>query len=157
MLKVCDIAEYILQKQGPMSAMKLQKLVYYSQAFSLALDDQPLFKEDFEAWTYGPVCRELYEQHRGVFLVSAVKENLKEIPEKQRSRINDALKKYGSFDGVRLSEITHAEPPWVEARKRHHPTSGLCREVITQESMKQFYRNDLSLSSIPKSEQEAVL
>ena len=45
--------------------MKLQKLVYYCQAWSLAWDDVPLFDEDFPAWANGPVCPELFDLHHG--------------------------------------------------------------------------------------------
>ena len=50
---VFDTAKYILEKCGTMSTMKLQKLCYYSQAWSLVWDDAPLFDEDFEAWAMG--------------------------------------------------------------------------------------------------------
>ncbi len=52
-----------------MSAMKLQKLVYYSQAWSLVWDDEELFPEEFRAWANEPVCRELYDAVKGSFNV----------------------------------------------------------------------------------------
>ncbi|MDY6802276.1 MAG: DUF4065 domain-containing protein, partial [Cyanobacteriota bacterium] len=55
MVKVMDVAAYILKKLGPLSAMKLHKLLYYSQAWSLVWDEQPLFSERIEAWANGPV------------------------------------------------------------------------------------------------------
>ena len=63
MATVFDVAKYILDKAGSMSAMKLQKLVFYSQAMSLVWDDLPLFDDDFEAWDKGPVCRALFNAH----------------------------------------------------------------------------------------------
>ncbi len=68
-LSVHDVAAYILKKQGEMSAMKLQKLVYYSQAWSLVWDEKPLFRAQVEAWANGPVARSLYDKHRGQFAV----------------------------------------------------------------------------------------
>ncbi|MCP4695510.1 MAG: DUF4065 domain-containing protein [Gammaproteobacteria bacterium] len=65
-----DVARYILEKQGKMSAMKLQKLVYYSQAWSLVWDEEELFSEDFEAWANGPLLRSLYNIHKGLFNAS---------------------------------------------------------------------------------------
>lgn len=44
MANVFDTAKYILEQSGPMSAMKLQKLCYYSQVWSLVWDDSPLFE-----------------------------------------------------------------------------------------------------------------
>lgn len=43
MANVLDVAAYVLAKRGPMTAMKLQKLVYYSQAWHLVWDEEPLF------------------------------------------------------------------------------------------------------------------
>ncbi len=47
---VFDVARYILHVKGQMSTMKLQKLCYYAQAWSLVWDDRPLFNEEFRAW-----------------------------------------------------------------------------------------------------------
>ncbi|HSS48337.1 MAG TPA: type II toxin-antitoxin system antitoxin SocA domain-containing protein, partial [Thermoanaerobaculia bacterium] len=65
MTTVHNVAAYILQKQGEMTAMKLQKLVYYSQAWSLVWDEEPLFAERVEAWANGPVVPDLYREHKG--------------------------------------------------------------------------------------------
>ena len=53
MSNVFDVAKYILQKQGPMTSMKLQKLVYYSQAWALVWDDERIFPEKIELITVG--------------------------------------------------------------------------------------------------------
>lgn len=52
---IFDAAKFILEQLGQMSTMKLQKLCYYAQAWSLVWDDAPLFEEDFQAWANGPV------------------------------------------------------------------------------------------------------
>ncbi|MDC7291062.1 DUF4065 domain-containing protein [Blautia schinkii] len=70
MANVFDTAKYILEQSGTMSTMKLQKLCYYSQAWSLVWDDSPLFNEDFQAWTNGPVCSELFFKTQGKYSVS---------------------------------------------------------------------------------------
>ena len=68
MATVHDVAAYILEHHGPMTAMKLQKLVFtYSQAWSLVWDEQALFPERIEAWANGPVVPALYDQHRRRF------------------------------------------------------------------------------------------
>ena len=65
MATVFDVAKYILEQLGPLSTMKLQKLCYYAQAWSLAWDEEPLFPHEFEAWVNGPVCRELFIAIKG--------------------------------------------------------------------------------------------
>ena len=67
-----DVAAYILSHLGPMTTMKLQKIVYYCQAWSLVWDEKLLFKEDIEAWANGPVVRELFNYHRGQYMISSV-------------------------------------------------------------------------------------
>ncbi|VEI13109.1 Uncharacterized phage-associated protein [Trueperella bialowiezensis] len=69
MAGIADVAARILDNHGVMSTMKLQKLVFYAQAESLATTGQPLFSEDFQAWRGGPVSLALYRQHRGLFLI----------------------------------------------------------------------------------------
>ncbi|MDO6575142.1 Panacea domain-containing protein, partial [Staphylococcus pasteuri_A] len=78
--------------------MKLQKLVYYSQAWSLVWDEEELFSEDFEAWANGPVLRTVYEQHRGMFKVKSdtfSKGDPKNLTEDQIDTIDSVLKFYG--------------------------------------------------------------
>ena len=65
-----DVARHILSQRA-MTAMKMQKLAYYSQAWHLAREGSPLFVEPVEAWVNGPVVRDLYETHRGQFSLSS--------------------------------------------------------------------------------------
>ena len=71
MVNIVDVAAYILGEiGGEISTMKLQKLCYYSQAWTLVWSGKELFNEDFEAWVNGPVCKELFKKHQGVFSLS---------------------------------------------------------------------------------------
>lgn len=71
MATVFDVAKYILESKGSMTAMKLQKLAYYSQAWTLVWDEELLFDEPIQAWANGAVIPILYEAHRGMFKVHA--------------------------------------------------------------------------------------
>ena len=55
-----------------MTTMKLQKLVYYSQAWSLVWDEKPLFEENVETWANGSVVRDLFDYHRGMYEISTM-------------------------------------------------------------------------------------
>ena len=70
MANVDDVAAYLVDHQ-PMTAMKLEKLVYYGQALYLVWHGVPLFEDPIEAWANGPVVRALYDEHRGLFSVAA--------------------------------------------------------------------------------------
>src|SRR5262245_26793922 len=113
-----DVAAYILQKQGEMTAMKLQKLVYYAQAWSLVWDEEPLFKERIEAWANGPVIPALYERHRGQFKVASWEVgNPGKLTAPQRKSVDAVLRYYGPRTSQWLSDLTHREEPWLEARQ----------------------------------------
>ena len=58
-VNVFDVVDYILNKLGKMSVLKLQKLVYYSQAWSLVWDEKQLFDEEIQAWANGPIIKDL--------------------------------------------------------------------------------------------------
>lgn len=140
MANVFDVAKYILEKMGTMSTMKLQKLCYYAQVWSLVWDDTPLFKEEFEAWANGPVCRELFFKTKGQFSVSAEDENGGEgnLTDNERDTIDRVLEHYGEHNAQWLSQLTHMEDPWNEARKGV-PTGAGCERIITKESMALYY------------------
>ena len=138
---VFDVAKYILDNHGPMSAMKLQKLVYYSQAWSLVWDDQPLFCNKIEAWANGPVVRELYDIHRGKFQVSHAdfsSYSKQELTPEQKKTVNAVLEAYGSKSAQWLSDQTHSESPWQDSRNDLSDTERGSRE-ITLESMAEYY------------------
>lgn len=120
MAKVLDVAAYILSQKGPMTAMKLQKLVYYSHAWHLVWAEEALFPEPIEAWANGPVVRELYRHHRQRFHLS--KEELLThgdptvLTKDELQSIDAVLEFYGDKPAHWLSELTHREQPWQRAR-----------------------------------------
>lgn len=140
MANVFDVAKYILTKQGRLSTMKLQKLCYYAQAWSLVWDDEPLFDEEFEAWANGPVCRDLFMHTQGKFSVSADDEpgNIDNLTENQKDTIDKVLEYYGKHDAQWLSQLTHMEDPWNKARV-DVPAGAGCQNIITKESMAEYY------------------
>jgi len=139
MATVHDIAAYILKKAGPMTAMKLQKLVYYSQAWSLVWDEKPLFKAPIEAWANGPVVPALYREHRGQFKVEKWPEGApSRLKARERETVEAVLDYYGPRSSQWLSELTHRETPWVEARGDLAPGER-GNSVISHASMAEYY------------------
>jgi uncharacterized phage-associated protein len=120
MAHVQDVAAYILERLGSMSAMKLQKLCYFSYGYHLAWEERPLFPERFEAWANGPVCPPLYSLHRGRFGLSSgdIMGQPKELDGGERESVDLVLGAYGKFSAHQLSAMTHSAGPWVEARRR---------------------------------------
>lgn len=137
-MNVLDVAEYILSKRGPTPAMKLQKLTYYAQAWSLVWDERPLFSEDFEAWANGPVCPVLYKTHAGCYTVKTVGGDPKNLDADARETVDAVLEFYGAHTSQWLSDLTHQERPWDEARG-DLPPGAPGHAVISTESMRQYY------------------
>ena len=116
------------------------KLCYYAQAWALVWDDEPLFEEEFEAWANGPVCRELFNKTKGKYFAAVEDESGGEgnLTDNQIDTINRVLKHYGNHDAQWLSQLTHMEDPWRNARKGI-PMGAECSNIITKESMAMYY------------------
>lgn len=141
-ISVLDVAAFILKKQPkghPLTAWKLQKLVYYCQAWSLVWDEKPLFKEKILAWANGPVVKELYIQHKGMFHVKELSRgNPDRLSVNQKDTIDHVLKAYGDKSAQWLSDLTHMETPWIEARKGLKPGERGAAE-ISLSAMLEYY------------------
>lgn len=141
MVTVFDVAKYILEKQGHISTWKLQKLCYYAQAWSLAWTERPLFYEEIQAWANGPVCPDLFREHKGKFLVGPedlTRGNSDALDEDQKDTIDKVLAHYGDWEPYQLREQTHHEAPWQLARVGVPEDSPSSRE-ISRESMGAYY------------------
>jgi uncharacterized phage-associated protein len=140
MANVFDVAEYILKKMGPMTTMKLQKLVYYSQAWNIAWTDDVLFPECIEAWADGPVVPELWKKHRGAFRVSTVRGNDQALSQGEKETVDKVLEFYGGRSPQWLSDLTHMEDPWLNARRGTMP-GDRCTNEISPKALLDYYSN----------------
>ncbi len=144
MTTVFDVAKYILDKYGEMSAMKLQKLIFYSQAMSLVWDDVPLFEDDFEAWAKGPVCRSLFNAHKGKFMLTDSKfltphnPDTSRLTAEQKETIDTVVDSLIDYPPYVLSDMVHKEKPWLEARG-DLPPGAWCDNVIPKSAMLEYY------------------
>ena len=138
-VNVFDVAAYILKKMGPLSTMKLQKLVYYSQAWSLVWDEAPLFNDKIEAWANGPVIRNLFYFHRGKFKISSIPiGNPDLLNNSQKETIDAVLNFYGDKPAQWLIDLSHQEKPWQEARK-DLSTNTPSNKVINLDAIAEYY------------------
>lgn len=141
MASVFDVARYVLNHTGSMTTMKLQKLVYYCQAWSLAWDGVPLFEEEFQAWANGPVCPELFATHKGRFWLDPGfydEDGTASFTQPQLDTMNAVLEGYADKEPQWLSELTHKERPWRETRRGVMPGEP-CDSVIPKELMQEYY------------------
>lgn len=145
--------------------MKLQKLVFYAHAWWLALKGQPLFGDDVEAWPWGPVIRDIYndfscfgrhpidgkravccqQYHSG----DEIKYKLTE-PEPPNNEVMTFLKqvweKHKKYTGIQLSNATHAPgEPWTIIKENYNTLDSKPR--IPNTLIQQVFKNKISASS----------
>lgn len=139
MANIFDTAKYIMKKTGKTGPMKLQRLCYYAQAWSLVWDKKPLFFEDFEAWQSGPVCRELFDLTEDLFLVSEddIRGNTENLSDVQKESINAVLEHYGDKSAMWISSLSRLEEPWNIAIK--NVSGEVSLDIISKESMLSYY------------------
>lgn len=136
------IAKYIIasfQKKQEISNLKLQKLLYYAQAWHLVLYDAALFDDKIEAWVHGPVVASVFREYREFgWKPLSVTEVCRISSVDVVSHLKEVIRVYGKFDAVMLERMTHREAPWRDARGNLAPDEPSNR-VITHEAMKKFY------------------
>lgn len=139
------VVNWLLSKQS-MSPKKLQKLLYYAQAWSVTLLNEKsdeinnqLFPEDFEAWVHGPVVPEVYREFKEYGYRDIPKKDAKvNLNEDVEDVLNQIMKIYGDFSGNELENISHQEEPWKATRGNTNPLER-CNDVITLKSMHDYY------------------
>lgn len=122
-----DIAQYFIAKayedgrESLMSNMKVQKLLYYSQCLNLALQDEPLFPDEIQAWRYGPVCPpayQLFSKFEAEQLPIPTQQDWSEkFSTEQRDLLEEVWLYFGEHHAYYLSGMMHLEFPWKKARK----------------------------------------
>ncbi len=118
--------------------LKLQKLIYYAQAWFLANFNRPIFKEDLEAWAHGPAHRKLYSKYKN-YGWDALPEESGPLPPDQVCKFLEAVYgEYGQYSAKRLEKLTHSELPWQEARGDLAPEAA-SKNKISQLTMRNFY------------------
>ncbi|EOG4614330.1 Panacea domain-containing protein [Pseudomonas aeruginosa] len=139
-----DVAEYFLLLEGEggeISNLKLQKLVYYAQGFSLALLGEPLFDEPIEAWMHGPVVKSLYRQFSrfGSNPIDPLNDFDDSVLSRDQKRlIEEVFDVYGQYSAWKLRQLTHEEDPW-----RDNYVEGDFSREIPQDEMERYFRENL--------------
>lgn len=151
------VTDFLNGKGETVSPKKLQKLLYYVQAWHLVHLDSPLLEEDFEAWVHGPVLPSLYHELKsyGFNNIEVINDELdssqeriekraknNNLSEDQLELIFSVLNQYGHLSSFELEMLTHNESPWLEARG-NTPPHVRCRSIISKEKMKSFYLHQI--------------
>lgn len=137
---VFTIADYFIWRANAddeigenITNLKLQKLVYYAQGFSLVLSGGPLFDEPIVAWVHGPVVPVLYSnyrEHGGKPIPTRDGFDPAMIDSETRDLLEEVYDVYGQYSAWGLRNLTHEEAPW-----QNTPLN----EVISLEKMRAFF------------------
>lgn len=97
--------------------MQLQKLVYIAFGFYAAIEHKPLFTDEIQAWSYGPVIPNLYHELKryGPGQVSEFLDHAGVLKEDtiERKIVEQVWSSYHSYTALELSNLTHkANTPW---------------------------------------------
>ena len=142
MVKARDVAKLFLawasENGDVITNLKLQKLLYYAQAWYLVNYDRRLFQDDIEAWEFGPVVRRLYgqwKQHKASPIpYQATGREASKFQKHQLFFLEEFFRVFNNLSATALVSMTHAEAPWKDAY------STCPNSVIAADVMKRFYR-----------------
>lgn len=114
---ICDRYEEITKESLVNDEMKLHKLLYFTQRESFAVLGRPAFEGDFEGWKFGPVSREVRMNYGNGEILADTEEVSYEI----QYIASNVIIEYGSLATWKLSELSHKESSWINAREGLKP------------------------------------
>jgi uncharacterized phage-associated protein len=141
------------QEEEPelLTHMRVQKLAYYAQGWSLALLGRPLFSDPIEAWTHGPVACDLYQRLKRFDNRALQLEELgpgTELDSVQKEIVRAVWGAYRLYSAAGLREKTHREPPWKDARNGYGDNDH-CNVEITHEAMRTYFAKCAEVNAEP--------
>ena len=140
MYKALDVAECVIRKANaiddPISNLKLQNILYFIQAEFLITKNKPCFREDIEAWGFGPVVPVVYREYKayGGTSIPHFKDRPIEPIEKEDIALIDEIVEFCKpYSSVDLTDISMKQDPWRMVYSRYRT------KVISNESIKEYF------------------
>ena len=162
MYKAIDIARYVIyychQNSYSISNLKLQKLLYFIQAYFLLEKDEECFTDNIEAWDFGPVIPNVYHKYKMYgstnipnqkiyeeldidtktgkvdFIKKEINYNI--ICYADKRLINSLLNKFADCSSTYLTQVSISQKPWISAYVKNE-----CK-IISTESIKNYFKNN---------------
>ena len=142
MANVFDVADFFIQmtnhsEDDQITNLKLNKLLYYAQGAFLARTGKPLFENNMEAWTYGPVIPDVYHKYKvcGKNPIASGEEEFdrSHFTEEEFEVLLDVMREFGQYTGTKLVTLTHKPgTPWSETKDAN-------KVIIDLEMMKKYF------------------
>ncbi len=143
MARARDVAAAVLTHTGPLTTMKLQKLLYYSQAWHLVFHHKPMFDEKIEAWPQGPVTPSIFAGHRKQYQVTGWPSGQADaLTGAEKKTLTWVMGKYAHYSAETLSRMTHMESLWRVARGISGDNEK-SSQPIPHDQMRHFYARQI--------------
>lgn len=139
------LADYLLhecRERGELlTPLKLQKLMFYADAWHMALYGAEITNERFQAWVHGPVALSQYHRFKE-FKWRPISAEIERpsVAGGLARHLDEIIDVFGSEPAVALEAMTHQERPWQDARG-NIPNDEPCNNYISKELTREFYRN----------------
>ncbi len=145
-LTALQVARHLIRiaaaDEDPLTHLRLHKLLYYVQGWSLAMRKKEIFSDPIQAWTYGPVVPAVWRKFRHyesqVILPTDEPSPSSTLDKEAKSFIERVWDTYKEFSALKLKEMTHKEGPWKNSRIGVPPGS-LCTNIISPTVMKEYF------------------
>ena len=143
--KVLDVCQYVIdysnEKEYGISNLKLQKILYFIQAyFLISQHSRCCFDDRIEAWDFGPVVPKAYRKYKqfGSSDIPTIMDFEKTdsngcIADADKKLIKTVIDKFADYSATDLVGLTHNQSPWIDAYIPH-----MNRE-ITPEAIKEYF------------------
>lgn len=142
--KAIDVAKWFINRfdreaGDVITQLKLQKLLYYAEAWSQTLLERELFEEEIEAWSHGPVVTEVFEEFKdyGWHPLDPVEMERAFDPETE-DVLQQVTEVYGELTAKTLERMTHNDLPWIEARRGFEPEER-CQVIMPKPAIKAHF------------------
>jgi uncharacterized phage-associated protein len=131
-------------EKDPLTNLRLQKLLYYAQAWSLVLRESELFPEEIEAWWWGPVVPAVYHQlpdGEGASQIQlAMFVDVPGLSPEEADLVGGVWEAYNQYSALQLSRMTHQEMPWLRAwGDRPTDGTGSGNDPIQVEDVEEYF------------------
>jgi uncharacterized phage-associated protein len=150
MARAKEVARFLIQvaansdEPDYLTNLRLQKLLYYVQAWSLVMRGKPMFAERIEAWVHGPVVREVYGTYASnganVITPEAVGDEDFDLAADEKEFVGSVWESYKGYSASKLREMTHQEDPWRNAREGYGPADN-CNAEVTTKSIREYFQD----------------
>lgn len=140
-MKPVDLAYYVVDKCHDVTALKLQKLMYYLKVWGV-VSQNDVVDGNFEKWKFGPVNAEVYNVFKKYGSGTIPKSLIfkKKTSQDKKPFIDFVLDCYDPFDALTLSSMTHGEDPWQQTSYN---------QVITEKSIVEYYSKQPFAKNFP--------